>query len=157
MSTPPRRGGNRQREGREGQRDGTGRPQRGNGHRDGQRGGTRRRNDQRGGGQRRDRGQDEKREKQPFVAWFGEEKPSKGPILDLETYKDKGISVVFTGGREIEGVLTGFDSLMNLVLDNVTEKLDNNKTRPLGTLVARGPLIQSISPVEGAAVIDNPF
>ena len=60
------------------------------------------------------------------------EKPKKENILDLNKYIDKGIRVKFNGGREVEGVLKGFDPLMNLVLDEVKEVLrgmSNNSAR----------------------------
>lgn len=149
------RGNGRQREGRDGRE---------NRQRDGQqqRGGQRRRTNDTRQNFRKDRGQlqqqDDKRERQPFVPWLGEERPSKGPIMDLEKYKDQKISVEFSGGRRIEGVLTGYDQLMNMVLEDVVEILDDGKTRKLGLLVARGgPIIQTIYPVEGSAVIENPF
>jgi U6 snRNA-associated Sm-like protein LSm7 len=43
--------------------------------------------------------------------------------LDLNQYKDEQIRVKFIGGRQIIGELKGFDQLMNLVLENVTETL----------------------------------
>lgn len=43
-------------------------------------------------------------------------------ILDLNKYMDKEIRVRFNGGREVTGLLKGFDQLMNLVLDNVKER-----------------------------------
>lgn len=54
---------------------------------------------------------------------------------------------------------------MNLVVDETKEKLrdpeDENvlldKTRDLGTVVVRGPLLQSIAPVDGTEEIPNPF
>lgn len=139
--------GNRQRDGNDNR----------DGRRDNQRGGFKRRNND---PRRRQQQpvQDDKRERQPFVPWLGEERPNKGPIIDLDKYKDKKISVEFSGGRRIEGTLTGYDSLMNMVLEDVVEILDEGKTRQLGLLVARGgPIIQTVYPVEGSAVIDNPF
>ena len=50
-----------------------------------------------------------------------QDKPKKENILDLKKYADKEISVKFNGGREITGVLKGYDQLMNLVLDDVKE------------------------------------
>lgn len=49
--------------------------------------------------------------------------PRREAILDLNRYKDQQIRVKFTGGRQVVGTLKGFDQLMNLVLDNVTETL----------------------------------
>lgn len=43
--------------------------------------------------------------------------------MDLNRYKDQQIRVKFTGGRQVVGTLKGFDQLMNLVLDDVTETL----------------------------------
>lgn len=51
------------------------------------------------------------------------ERPKKENILDLSKYADKSIIVKFSGGREVSGVLKGWDQLMNLVLDEVEEVL----------------------------------
>ncbi|KAK5110472.1 hypothetical protein LTR62_005823 [Meristemomyces frigidus] len=85
----------------------------------------------------------------------------KENILDLTKYMDKEIVVKFSGGREVNGVLKGYDQLMNLVLDNVKEVLrddeGNTTTRNLGLLVARGTLLVLVSPVDGSEEIANPF
>lgn len=104
-------------------------------------------------------------EKKKFVPRPGEERPKKEAILDLSKYKDQKLRVKFQGGREVIGLLKGWDQLMNLVLDQVKETLrdpeDDNKlldqTRDLGMVVVRGPLLLSISPVDGSEVIENPF
>ncbi|KAK5143158.1 hypothetical protein LTR04_001978, partial [Oleoguttula sp. CCFEE 6159] len=97
------------------------------------------------------------------------ERPKKENILDLTRYVDKEIVVKFNGGREVIGVLKGYDGLMNLVLDEVRETLqdhltrrppdedENTTTRFLGLLVARGTLLVAISPVDGSEEIRNPF
>lgn len=51
------------------------------------------------------------------------EKPKRENIVDLSRYMDKPISITFTGGRQVNGTLKGFDQLMNLVLDDVQEEL----------------------------------
>ncbi|ORY86292.1 LSM domain-domain-containing protein [Protomyces lactucae-debilis] len=87
-----------------------------------------------------------------------EQRPKKEAILNLAKYQDKQVRVKFTGGREVVGVLKGFDGLMNLVLDNVKEYLlDTNETRELGLIVVRGPTLVLISPVDGSEEIANPF
>lgn len=43
--------------------------------------------------------------------------------MNLAQYMDKQINISFAGGREVTGTLKGFDQLMNLVLDDVKEKL----------------------------------
>ncbi|EWC47133.1 U6 snRNA-associated Sm-like protein LSm7 [Drechslerella stenobrocha 248] len=74
---------------------------------------------------------------------------------------DKRIIVKFSGGREVTGALKGYDQLMNLVLDEVKEVMrdeeGNEQSRDLGLVVARGPLLVLISPVDGTEQIDNPF
>lgn len=74
---------------------------------------------------------------------------------------DKRIIVKFSGGREVTGALKGYDQLMNLVLDDVREVMrddeGNEQTRELGLVVARGPLLVLISPVDGTEQIENPF
>ncbi|KAI9206898.1 U6 snRNA-associated Sm-like protein LSm7 [Polychytrium aggregatum] len=89
----------------------------------------------------------------------------KESILDLTKYLDKKIRVKYAGGREVVGVLKGFDPLLNLVLDDTEEFLrdpeDSNKllddTRTLGLVVCRGPTVILISPFDGYEEIENPF
>ncbi|KAF3913995.1 hypothetical protein ABW21_db0208563 [Orbilia brochopaga] len=89
------------------------------------------------------------------------ERPKKEAILDLAKYMDKRIIVKFSGGREVTGALKGYDQLMNLVLDEVKESVTDDQgavqTRDLGLVVARGPLLVLISPVDGTEQIENPF
>ncbi|CEN62926.1 Putative U6 snRNA binding protein [Aspergillus calidoustus] len=90
-----------------------------------------------------------------------QERPKKENILDLSKYMDKEVRVKFNGGREVAGILKGFDQLMNLVLDDVKESMrddeGNENTRSLGLIVARGTLIVLISPADGSEQIANPF
>ncbi|KAF8253604.1 U6 snRNA-associated Sm-like protein LSm7 [Wilcoxina mikolae CBS 423.85] len=90
-----------------------------------------------------------------------QERKPREAILDLSKFKDKAITVKFNGGREVEGILKGYDQLMNLVLDDVKETLrddeGNEHTRELGLVVARGPMLTLISPVDGSERIENPF
>ncbi|RPB19503.1 U6 snRNA-associated Sm-like protein LSm7 [Terfezia boudieri ATCC MYA-4762] len=90
----------------------------------------------------------------------GDRKPREA-ILDLGKYLDKAITVKFTGGREVIGVLKGYDQLMNLVLDDVKETFrdedGNEQNRELGLVVARGPMLTLISPIDGSEQIANPF
>lgn len=87
--------------------------------------------------------------------------------LDLNKYLGTNIHVKFFGGREISGTLTGFDPLLNLVVDNALEYLYlrdvddkrriTDKTRSLGQVVCRGTTIVVISPHDEIEAIDNPF
>lgn len=58
-----------------------------------------------------------------WVAQAGADKKERKSILDLAKLLDKRIRVKFHGGREIEGVLKGFDALLNLVVDEAQEYL----------------------------------
>ena len=51
------------------------------------------------------------------------EPPRKENILDLGLYMDREIYVKFNGGREVSGILKGFDPLLNMVLDDAQEKM----------------------------------
>jgi U6 snRNA-associated Sm-like protein LSm7 len=42
---------------------------------------------------------------------------------------NKAVRVKFAGGREVTGVLKGFDQLMNLVLDDTEETLQGTLLR----------------------------
>ena len=49
------------------------------------------------------------------------------------------------GGREIRGILQGYDVHMNLVLDKAEEEVDGTVQR-LGTLIVRGDNVIYITP-----------
>ncbi|KAH8153436.1 uncharacterized protein LAJ45_02248 [Morchella importuna] len=104
----------------------------------------------RGGGNQGSYNRDQQQERKPREA-----------ILDLAKFMDKAITVKFNGGREVVGILKGYDQLMNLVLDDVKENLrdedGNEHTRELGLIVARGPMLTLISPIDGSEQIENPF
>jgi len=87
------------------------------------------------------------------------DKPKREAILDLSKYVNARIRVKFTGGREVTGVLKGYDQLLNLVLDEVQEQVQDPepRTRTLGLAVLRGPTITLLSPVDGLEEISNPF
>ena len=77
------------------------------------------------------------------------DKPRREAILDLSKYVGERIRVKFTGGREgiallsridelshphtptVTGILKGYDQLLNLVLDDVTEELQRESCSSL--------------------------
>jgi small nuclear ribonucleoprotein (snRNP)-like protein len=63
--------------------------------------------------------------------------------------------------KTVTGTLKGYDALMNLVLDDVSEVLrddeGNTSSRALGLVVARGTLLVLVSPCDGSEEIANPF
>eukprot|EP00455_Lapot_gusevi_P034816 TRINITY_DN3851_c0_g2_i2.p1 TRINITY_DN3851_c0_g2~~TRINITY_DN3851_c0_g2_i2.p1 ORF type:complete len:100 (-),score=37.42 TRINITY_DN3851_c0_g2_i2:356-625(-) len=78
---------------------------------------------------------------------------------------DQQVRVKFSGGREVVGVLKGYDTLVNLVLDDTQEYLRDpedpyrltGQVRHLGLTMSRGTSVMLISPVEGTEEIANPF
>jgi len=93
----------------------------------------------------------------------GDRTQQKTIVIDLVKYQDQKIRVKIAGGREVVGLLKGYDQLMNLVLDDVEEFLRDaegnisDQTRSLGLVVLRGPNLVLISPVDGSEEIANPF
>ena len=87
-------------------------------------------------------------------------KNKREAILDLSKYVNERIRVKFTGGREVTGILKGYDQLLNLVVDDVEEVVNEPApphTRSLGLAVLRGPTVTLVSPVDGSEEIANPF
>ncbi|KII83642.1 hypothetical protein PLICRDRAFT_119166, partial [Plicaturopsis crispa FD-325 SS-3] len=93
------------------------------------------------------------------------DRPKREVILDLSKYVNERIRVKFTGGREVTGILKGYDQLLNLVLDEVQEEVQGAPQMPapevhvrsLGLTVLRGPTVTILSPVDGSEEIANPF
>ncbi len=65
-------------------------------------------------------------------------------ILD-QVLNRQPVMVSLKGGREISGVLQGYDVHMNLVLDKSEETVDG-KVMKIGTLIIRGDNVIYISP-----------
>ena len=84
---------------------------------------------------------------------------------DLHKFLEKRIRVKFLGGREVAGMLKGYDTVLNLVLDGTRDYLrdpnDPNslsgETRELGICVCKGAAIQLICPADSIEAIPNPF
>ncbi|EKX50404.1 hypothetical protein GUITHDRAFT_103637 [Guillardia theta CCMP2712] len=89
----------------------------------------------------------------------------KQAVLDLSRHVDQKVRVKFSGGREVEGRLKGFDTLVNLVLDECIEYIRDpddpykltNETRQLGLIVCRGTAVTLVCPCDGMMEIANPF
>jgi U6 snRNA-associated Sm-like protein LSm7 len=109
-----------------------------------------------GGGEQQQQQQQQKQQQTP---------QHKQTVLDLGKYIDKGVRVKLSGGREVEGILKGFDQLLNLVLDETKEYLRDvddplritDETRKLGLIVTRGTSVMVVSPLDGLKEIENPF
>ncbi|KAL4433251.1 hypothetical protein ABPG77_003299 [Micractinium sp. CCAP 211/92] len=89
----------------------------------------------------------------------------KESALDLSKFVDKSIRVKLAGGREVVGVLKGYDQLLNLVLDEAVEYLRDpedpmrvtDATRSLSLVVCRGTSVMMVVPTAGTEEIANPF
>ena len=47
-------------------------------------------------------------------------------VVDLGKYMDQRVRIRFQGGREVDGILKGFDKLDNVVLDECVEYIRGN-------------------------------
>ena len=65
-------------------------------------------------------------------------------ILD-QVLNRQPVLVSLKGGREIRGILQGYDVHMNLVLDKA-EEMENGQVQKVGTLIVRGDNVIYISP-----------
>ena len=65
-------------------------------------------------------------------------------ILDLVLNRQPVI-VSLKGGRELRGILQGYDVHMNLVLEKATD-VENDVSKNVGTLIVRGDNVIYISP-----------
>jgi len=94
-----------------------------------------------------------------------EQKARAPPAVDFNRYIDQEVMVKFIGGREVTGILKGWDKRINIVLDNAVERLrdpsdplvTSDKTRALGFVVCRSTAVVTITPTEGLKEIPNPF
>ena len=63
----------------------------------------------------------------------------------LEENLNKHVALLLKDNRVLEGVLSGYDEYMNMVLDDVQES-DEEVTRKLGTVIIRGSNVVRIVP-----------
>jgi len=63
---------------------------------------------------------------------------SKAHPPELKKFMDKRINLRINGGRQVEGVLCGFDPFMNIVLDNSIEYTKQGHQKEIGMVVIRG-------------------
>lgn len=103
---------------------------------------------------------------------------NKESIINYDYLKNKRVILKFTSGREIEGIMKGYDQIGSVVLDEANEILEENilmnteiesdlkndkdihknrLKRFLGFIYARGPSIAVLIPKDQAEIIENPF
>ena len=81
-------------------------------------------------------------------------KVKKSNIYDLAPFLNKKVSIIFAGGRKIKGILKSYDTLENMILDNVEETFPNDKTRELGLAFIKGGSLESVIPGEYEEIPD---
>ena len=54
---------------------------------------------------------------------------------DLKKFMNKKVSVTLNAGREVEGILKGYDLYMNIVLDETFEKVSETERVEMGNVV----------------------
>ncbi len=68
------------------------------------------------------------------------------PLDVLEKSVNQRLILLLKDGRTLEGVLSGYDEYMNMVLTDTEEKTENTKKK-IGTVILRGNNIVSISTI----------
>ncbi|KAI9102814.1 ribonucleoprotein LSM domain-containing protein [Phlyctochytrium arcticum] len=63
---------------------------------------------------------------------------SKAAAPELKTYMDKRLFIQLNGDRKVTGILRGFDSFMNLVLEDTVEEVSQTDKKEIGSVVIRG-------------------
>ncbi len=69
------------------------------------------------------------------------------PLTILYNSRNSLVLVRLRGGRQVRGILRGFDAHMNLILDDAEEILEDGSTKSRGTIVVRGDNVVFIAPV----------
>uniref|UniRef100_A0A4W5Q9V5 Small nuclear ribonucleoprotein G n=1 Tax=Hucho hucho TaxID=62062 RepID=A0A4W5Q9V5_9TELE len=63
-------------------------------------------------------------------------------------FMDKKLSLKLNGGRQVQGVLRGFDPFMNLVMDDCLEMASGGIQNTIGMVVIRGNSIIMLEALE---------
>eukprot|EP01064_Diplonema_japonicum_P024941 TRINITY_DN35759_c0_g1_i1.p1 TRINITY_DN35759_c0_g1~~TRINITY_DN35759_c0_g1_i1.p1 ORF type:complete len:130 (+),score=29.74 TRINITY_DN35759_c0_g1_i1:46-390(+) len=107
----------------------------------------------------------------------GKGKSRKDVVHHIEKLLEQPVNVSLIGGREVTGILKGFDLSLNIVLDETREYVRDltdfskrnlipdpeepdtlvEETRFLGVVVCKGSLVTVVSPYDGTEEIENPF
>lgn len=89
--------------------------------------------------------------------------PKRGPIIDLEPILNKEVNISIMSGRNVKGTLTGYDQLMNVVIENATittpdsiSSSGQEETHELKKVVVIGRLILCFEPLDGYQILPNP-
>ncbi len=64
----------------------------------------------------------------------------------LEEHLNRKVALLLKDNRTLQGVLSGYDEYMNMVLENVEESSES-LNRKLGTVIIRGSNVVRIVPI----------
>jgi small nuclear ribonucleoprotein G len=73
---------------------------------------------------------------------------SKAHPPELKKLMDKRLAMKLNGGRNINGILRGFDPFMNIVLDDTIEDVKDGSKNNIGMVVIRGNSIIMMEALE---------
>jgi len=71
---------------------------------------------------------------------------------ELKKYMDRRVFIHLNAGRQVSGVLRGFDMFLNLVVEQANEEMGAGERKPIGTTVIRGNSVSSLELVDAQKV-----
>lgn len=81
--------------------------------------------------------------------------PQRDPIIQLSALVGTRVHITFIGKLAVEGTLTGYDSLMNLVLTDVQEvESPNEDLHHYKKVVVKGQMLATLEPAFGGERIE---
>ncbi|RSH79921.1 uncharacterized protein EHS24_009589 [Apiotrichum porosum] len=71
---------------------------------------------------------------------------------ELKKFMDRRLFIHLQGGRNVSGILRGFDMFLNLVLDQAYEEVGGGQRKPAGMVVIRGNSVQAMELLDSMRV-----
>ena len=71
---------------------------------------------------------------------------------ELKKFMDRRLYIHLQGGRQVSGVLRGFDMFLNLVVDQAYEELGAGQRKPAGMVVIRGNSVTAMELIDSMRV-----
>ena len=79
-------------------------------------------------------------------------KPQSG---ELTRFLNQRVCLWLNGRRKTEGTLTGFDNMMNLVLEDTVEVTKEGQQKNMGQVVIRGKSVEMLQVVVDAGKVQS--
>lgn len=73
---------------------------------------------------------------------------SKAHPPELKKFMDKRLCIKLNGGRNVAGILRGFDPFMNMVVDESIEEKKDGTKKNIGMVVIRGNSVIMVEALE---------